>query len=144
MILAIWLVPIGLLKRRHIDPFLMTKVELQWQWKLIVEVNSPMRSGDEMIVPGDVEGSCNMVISIWSVERKTMIHLWHLRGQWQWHWEWFWKLTNIQIISPMELVAWKDSVRRVLAMWLLVFGLLNIRHIYPFVTLEVELQWQWK
>ena len=34
-------------------------------------INSPMGPGDEMIVPGDLEDSCNMVSSIWSVERKT-------------------------------------------------------------------------
>ena len=30
-----------------------------------------MGPGDEIIVPGDLECSCNMVSSIWSVERKT-------------------------------------------------------------------------
>ena len=34
-------------------------------------INSPMGPGDEIIVPGDLECSCNMVSSIWSVERKT-------------------------------------------------------------------------
>ena len=34
-------------------------------------INSPMGPEDEMIVPGDLECSCNMVSFIWSVERKT-------------------------------------------------------------------------
>ena len=34
-------------------------------------INSPMGPGDEIIVPGDLECSCNMVSSIWSVEGKT-------------------------------------------------------------------------
>ena len=36
-----------------------------------VMINSPMGPGDEIIVPGDLECSCNMVSSIWSIERKT-------------------------------------------------------------------------
>ena len=31
-------------------------------------INSPLGPGDEMIVPGDIEGSNNMVSSSWSVE----------------------------------------------------------------------------
>ena len=31
-------------------------------------INSPLGPGDEMIVPGDIEGSSNMVSSSWSVE----------------------------------------------------------------------------
>ena len=34
-------------------------------------INSPMGPGDEIIVPGDLECSCNMVSSIWSFEGKT-------------------------------------------------------------------------
>ena len=34
-------------------------------------VNSLMGPGDEMIVPEDLEDSCNMASSICSVERKT-------------------------------------------------------------------------
>ena len=37
----------------------------------ILLINSIMGPGDEIIVPGDLECSCNMVSSIWSVERKT-------------------------------------------------------------------------
>ena len=36
-----------------------------------VMINSPLGPGDEMIVPGDIEGSSNMVSYIWSVEGKT-------------------------------------------------------------------------
>ena len=36
-------------------------------------INSPMGPRDEIIVPGDLECSCNMVSSIQSVERKTYI-----------------------------------------------------------------------
>ena len=42
-------------------------------------INSPMGPGDEIIVPGDLECSCNMVSSIWSVERKiyrSMCDIW--------------------------------------------------------------------
>ena len=35
-------------------------------------INSCMGPGDEMIVPGDLEASCNMDSSIWSVEWKTL------------------------------------------------------------------------
>ena len=34
-------------------------------------INSPMETGDEKIVPWDIECSCNMVSSIWSIEGKT-------------------------------------------------------------------------
>ena len=34
-------------------------------------INSPMGPGDEMIVPGDLEGSYNIISSIWSVEGKV-------------------------------------------------------------------------
>jgi len=36
-----------------------------------VMINSPLGPGDEMIVPGDIEGSSNMVSSSWSVEGKA-------------------------------------------------------------------------
>ena len=35
------------------------------------KISSPIRSGDEIIVPVDLEYSCNMVNYIRSVERKT-------------------------------------------------------------------------
>ena len=34
-----------------------------------------MRSGDGMIVPGDLEGSCNIVSYIWSFEGKAYISI---------------------------------------------------------------------
>ena len=34
-------------------------------------INCPMGPGDEMIVPGNLEGACNMVSSIGAVEGKT-------------------------------------------------------------------------
>ena len=37
----------------------------------ILLIDGPIGLGDEMIVPGDLEGSCNMVISIWSFEGNT-------------------------------------------------------------------------
>ena len=36
-----------------------------------VKIKSPMGPRDEIIFLGDLECSCNMVSSIWSVERKT-------------------------------------------------------------------------
>ena len=36
-------------------------------------INIPMGPGDEMIVPGDLECSCNMVSSIWSVKKKDIV-----------------------------------------------------------------------
>ena len=43
-------------------------------------INSPMGCGDEIIVPGDLECSCNMVSSIWSVERKTYRYMCDIWG----------------------------------------------------------------
>ena len=40
-----------------------------------VEINGPRGSGDEITVPGDVEGSCNIISSIWSVLKKTYISM---------------------------------------------------------------------
>ena len=34
-------------------------------------INCPIGPGDEMIVPGNLEGACNMVSSIGAVEGKT-------------------------------------------------------------------------
>ena len=48
-----------------------------------------MGPGDEIIVLGDLEGSCNMTISIWSDEEKT------------------YKLT-LKVIVPQDL-GWNDS-----------------------------------
>ena len=36
-----------------------------------VMINCPLGPGDEMIVPGDIEGSSNMVSYTWYVEGKT-------------------------------------------------------------------------
>ena len=37
----------------------------------MLHINSPIGPWDEMIVTGDLECSCNMVSSIWYVEKKT-------------------------------------------------------------------------
>ena len=49
---------------------------LKWNYsdsegKTSAKTNSQMGSCDEMIVPVDLDGSCNMVSSIWTIERNT-------------------------------------------------------------------------
>ena len=39
-----------------------------------------MGPGDEIIVPWDIECSCNMVNFIWSFERKTYRSMFDIRG----------------------------------------------------------------
>ena len=38
-----------------------------------IKSNSPMGLGDKMLVPGDLECSCNTVNYIWSVEGKSYL-----------------------------------------------------------------------
>ena len=38
-------------------------------------INSPMGPGKAMIIQGDLEDSCNIVSSIWSVAVKTYIYI---------------------------------------------------------------------
>ena len=49
-----------------------------WDWiivtvkvKLVFRLIGPKETGDEIIVPGDMNSSCNIYNSIWSVEVKT-------------------------------------------------------------------------
>ena len=45
-----------------------------------VKINSYMEIGDEIIVPGYMEDSCNMVSSIWSIEVMTYRSICDKRG----------------------------------------------------------------
>ena len=99
-------------------------------------MNSPKGPGNELIVPGNLDDSCNVVNFILSVEGKTYTSFCDTRG-------WITLTVNVEMIIWLIFLldlGWNDSPR-LTGVW---FCLLNRRHRDPFVTNEVELQWQWK
>ena len=97
IVIVIPLVLFFLLKRRHIDPFVTIEVELQWQWKLTdVKINSSIGPGDEMIVPGDLEGTYNTVSSIFTVAGKIY------RSTWDY---WCWITVTVKVKHMLRLIV---------------------------------------
>ena len=104
------------------EPFIVTV-----KFTSYVKINRPMRPRDELIYPGDLVSSCNMVKYIWTVEGNRYKSICDNQG---------WITVSVKVKLMLTLIVhgthgWNDSPRgpwRIIVILLVIFGLLKGRH----------------